>query len=63
MIYFAFVYSHLLYAIEIYGNTYHTSLSKFDLLNKILRIQQNKAIRTHTLELYVQYPATVHSLS
>ena len=32
-LYFAFVYLHLLYSIEIYGNTYHSYLSKLEVLN------------------------------
>ena len=56
MLYFAFVYPHLLYGIEIYGNTYHSHLSKLETLNnKILRILQNKPLRTHTIDLYSSY--------
>ena len=34
MMYFAFVYSHLCYGIEINGNTYHSYLNKFNLIIK-----------------------------
>ena len=52
-LYFAFVYPHILYGIEIYGNTYHTYLSRLEILNnKILRIVQKKPKRTHTIDLY-----------
>ena len=55
-LYFAFVYSHLLYGIEIYGNTYHAYLSKLKILNnKILRIVQKRPKRTHTTDLYKFY--------
>jgi len=55
-LYFAFVYPHLLYSIEIYGNTYHSYLSKLEVLNnKILRILQNAATRTRTIDLYKDY--------
>ena len=56
MIYFAFVYPQILYGIEIYGNTNHTFLYKLEMLNyKILRILQNRPIRSHTIELYRNY--------
>ena len=42
-VYFAFVHSHLLYAIEIYANTHKCYLDKLiKLNNKLLRIIQNK---------------------
>jgi len=48
MIYFAFVHPHLLYGIEVYGNTTTNHLSKLIILNnKLLRILQNKSIKTH----------------
>jgi len=41
MLYFAFVFPHLLYGIELYGNTHQSHLSKLvKLNNKILRILQ-----------------------
>jgi len=53
MIYFAFVHPHILYSIEIYGNTYQTYLSKLLILNnKLLRILQNQSIRTPVGNLY-----------
>jgi len=46
MIYFAFVHSHLLYGIGVYGNTTSNHLSKLIILNnKLLRVLQNKSIR------------------
>jgi len=44
----AFVYPHLLYVVEIYG-----ILEK--LTNNILRILQNKPIRSNTIDLYTYY--------
>ena len=66
LLYFAFVYPHLLYGIEIYGNTFYCHLNKIEKLNnKILRILQSKPIRTHTIELYVNYdtlpPTLLHT--
>jgi len=56
MMYFAFVYSHLCYGIEIYGNTYHSYLNKLIILNnKILRILQNESYRTPVAEFYENY--------
>ena len=53
MIYFSFVHPHILYSIEIYGNTYQTYLSKLITLNnKLLRILQNQPIRTPVGNLY-----------
>ena len=56
LLYFAFVFPHLLYGIEIYGNTFHSHLNKLiKLNNKLLRILQNKPRNTHNTELYKQY--------
>jgi len=56
ILYFAFVYPHLLYSIEIYGNTYHSYLSKLEVLNnKTLRILQNVSRTTHVIDLYKCY--------
>ena len=45
MVYFAFVRSHLIYGVEIYGNTYKKHLSKLMILNnKILRLLQKAPI-------------------
>jgi hypothetical protein len=55
-IYYAFVHSHLLYAIEIYANTCQAHLEKLvKLNNKILRILQNRPIRFPVLKLYSDY--------
>jgi len=52
-IYFAFVYPHLLYGIEIYANTFISYLDRLmKLNNKILIIIQNQHLRFHVLELY-----------
>ena len=54
--YYAFVHSHVLYAVEIYANTCPTYLDKLvKLNNKILRIIQNKPFRSHVADLYIQY--------
>ena len=56
MIYFAFIHPHILYGIEVYGNTYETYLNKLVILNnKLLRILQNKPRKTHTADLYKSY--------
>ena len=56
MMYFASVYSHLCYEIEIYGNIYHSYLNKLIILtNKILRILQNDSYCTHVTEFYENY--------
>lgn len=56
MIYFAFIHSHILYGIEVYGNTSANHLRKLKVLNnKLLRILQHKPIRTHNCELYRTY--------
>jgi len=48
MIYFAFVHSHHLYGDQVYANTTANRLSKLRTLNnKLLRILQNKSIKTH----------------
>jgi len=55
-LYFAFVHSHLLYGVEIYGNACSKHLDKLvKLNNKILRILQNVNIRTHVTDLYTHY--------
>jgi len=52
MLYFAFVFPHLLYGIEIY----QSHLSKLvKLNNKILRILQNAPLKSLTLSLYKNY--------
>ena len=55
-IYFAFVHSHLLYGIEIYGNTYRGYLNKLIVLNnKLLRILQNAPRNTPVPDLYTNF--------
>jgi hypothetical protein len=55
-IYFAFVHPHLLYGIELYGNTCPTYLDKINKLNnKLLRILQNKPVITPIRELFKTY--------
>jgi len=56
MLYFAFVPSHILYGIEVYANTCHSHLSKLCVLNnKILRIIENKPLRTPIFQLYKNF--------
>ena len=56
MIYFAFVYPLLWRGIEIYANTTINHLTTLITLNnKLLRISQQKATRTHNAELYRTY--------
>ena len=54
-IYYAFVYPHILYGIELYANTYYSYLDKLvKLNNKLLRIWQGKT-RSNVLDLYENY--------
>ena len=47
------VYSRILYAVEIYANTYITYLHDLMIINnRILRILQHKPIHTSTIDLY-----------
>jgi len=56
MIYFSFIYPHLLYGIQVYTNTNKAALKKLMVLNnKILRILQQQKTRVHTVELYKNY--------
>ena len=53
MVYFSFVYTHLLYGIEIYANTCSTYLHRLNVLNnKLIRILFNKNKFTHVKDLY-----------
>ena len=55
-IYYAFVHSHLLYGIEIYGNTHRSYLNKLMVLNnKLLRILQNAPRNTPVVDLYKNF--------
>ena len=55
-IYYAVVYPHILYGIEIYANTKLSYLDKLNKLNnKLLTILQNKPIITPLCELYKSY--------
>ena len=55
-IYFAFVYPHILYGIEIYGNTSNVHLKKLITLNnKLLRILQNKPNKFPVKDLYLNF--------
>jgi len=57
------VFQHLFYGREIYGNTFYSYLNKLEkLYNKILRILQNKPIKTHIIELYKRYETLPLSL-
>ena len=56
MLYFAFVHPHILYGIEVYANTYHSTVNRLVVLNnKILRILQNEGIQTRVVKLYCNY--------
>jgi len=56
MLYFAFVHSHFLYGIKVYGNTSKNNINKLMILNnKILRIVQNKPLQYRVLNLYKKY--------
>ena len=56
MLYFSLVYLKILYAIEIYANTYLTFLHDLIILNnRVLRILQKSNRFTHSAELYILY--------
>ena len=53
MVYFSFIHSHLLYAIEIYANTFTSYLKKLSVLNnKLIRILYMKNRFSHVKDLY-----------
>jgi len=53
MLYFALIYPRILYAIEIYANTYLTHLHDLIILNnRILRIIQHQSIHEANVNLY-----------
>ena len=55
-VYFSLVYPHFIYGIEIYANTYSKyvdALIKSN--NKMLRILQNKDLKTPINQLYINY--------
>jgi len=55
-IYYAFVHPHILYGIELYGNTCPTYLDRLHKLNnKLIRILQNKPMTSPVLEMYKDY--------
>jgi len=52
-LYFAFVHPHLWYGVEVYGKSSLNHLNRVIILNnKLLRIVQNKSLRTPVIELY-----------
>ena len=56
MLYFSLIYPHILYAIEIYANTYLIYLHDLLILNnRILRILQHKALHVATSDLYKSF--------
>jgi len=55
-LYFALIYPRLLYAVEVYANTYITFLHDLIILNnRILRILQHKPLLTRSIDLYSSY--------
>ena len=55
-LYFTLIYPHIIYGIEIYANTYLSYLEPLIILNnKILRILQNKKMKTPVKDLYKTY--------
>jgi len=53
MVYYSFVHTHLLYAIEIYANTFNSYLDGLSVLNnKLIRILFTKNRFTHVKDLY-----------
>lgn len=55
-IYFAFIHSHFMYALEIYANVHSTYLDELmKLNNKLLQILQNKRLRYPVIILYCDF--------
>ena len=55
-LYFALVYPHVLFGIELYANTYKSHLERLLVLNnKLLRIMQRAVIFAPVVSLYVKY--------
>jgi hypothetical protein len=55
-LYYAYVHPHILYGVEIYGNTCASYLVKLQKVNNmILRILQHKEARTSLIDLYYSY--------
>jgi len=56
MLYFSFIYPHLLYGVEVYANTSKSSLKRLMVLNnKILRVLQIQPRDVGTVQLYKKY--------
>ena len=56
MLYFSLIYSRILYAIEVYANTYITYLHDLIILNnRLLRIIQHKPYNINTSDLYKSF--------
>jgi len=56
MLYFSFIYPHLLYGVEVYANTSKLSLKRLMVLdNQILRVLQMQPHDAHTVQLYKKY--------
>ena len=54
-LYYAFIYPHISYGLEVYGNTTTSQIDKlFKLNNKILRILLNKPLCTPVVDLYTE---------
>jgi hypothetical protein len=64
MIYFAFAYPQVLYGIEVYANACKSYLKKLAVLNnKLLRIVQNRHIKTRVANLYKTFNTLITCFS
>ena len=64
MIYYAFVHLHLIYGIEIYGNTYTKYINKLIIRNnEILRILQHAPLDTPVSQLYATFQFSYSSIA